>query len=220
MKLLPLLLAAFAFFAGSVRALEITYSQTITKVPASGGVSVDAYFPFFDVALPEIPDDAVLERVRVVITQTISAVISVFASPGQAVTLAPVITSSFWLPTLAQLSASESYTTAGQISSFGTFTSGYNAFFQMESSTDVGRNKYLPSLGAGGVALSGTTVFSPGATAPVGAFVVSDLGVIQSTYSVTYTYGVPDGGSTMPLLLVGLLSCRWIAFRRWTVSRW
>ena len=44
--------------------------------------------------------------------------------------------------------------------------------------------------------------------------------VSSTTQAPVVTKRVPDGGSTLPLLLVGLLSCRWIKSRQSKGSQW
>ena len=194
---------------GSSTASEITYTQTITTQPGSGFAPLSGSVPLFDVSRPDIPDMATLEWVRVEVTQIIVAGLTISGAPGLAVVAAPVLTSVFQSPSLRALTDSETFSSSGEIPAGGSLVFSYSPTLQMLSSTDDNRRNFTPAFSGGATEawITGSTTFDG---------IVSS---IQTTYSVTYTYGVPDGGSTLPLMLAGLVSCRLIASRRWTRNR-
>ena len=207
MKTTALLLSVILI--GSSAASEITYTQTITTQPNSGFASLSGSVPLFDVSRPEIPDIATLEWVRVEVTQIIIAGLTVSGAPGLAVVAAPVLTSAFQSPSMRALTDSETFSSSGEIPAGGSLVFSYSPTLRMFSSTDDNRRNFTPAFSGGATEawITGITEFD------------GVIESIQTTYTVTYTYGVPDGGSTLLMLGLGLLSCRLIKSRQSKVRR-
>ena len=212
MKTLPLTLLALTL--GSAQALEISYTDNYFMGGGSGTVGHAGALPLFDVTRPEIPDDAVLTGVRIEASIQMWALYHLLGPPGTVLNISPTLRTTWYLLT-GHSGAALSYPKTITIPASGEYFDSFTPFFISTESTVVNLNAYTPQGSAiGFLNPQGRSEFDSGVAVAGITVLENNISAHQSNYRVTYTYGVPDGGSTLPLLLAGLISCRWIASRR------
>jgi hypothetical protein len=227
MRIQRLFTAALVFLcAKAAPALEISYSTTSFRGITSGYAGHGASLPSFDVASADIPDNAFLQSVGFAVEFT--SFLSILFINGP--TAAPTVFTGnarfiydfgnyfdFIKPTVTHIKPFTSNPVLPN--NQGTANVADSALLQFGDSNLA---RYLPGFSGEvqGVLLLGSISaglqdFTPALTPgnPFGGGIFADLIGSSATTTVTYTYGitsgppanVPDGGSNMFLLGLGIL---------------
>ncbi|MES2469975.1 MAG: hypothetical protein V4675_21975 [Verrucomicrobiota bacterium] len=215
MKTLPLLIAVFALFVGSAGAAEISYTATGSDSNTGGVGRIDLRVPAFDTLRPEIPDAAYLMGVNIEIAANGLGAAAVWQTDNADAFTVNAIGSIQWVLWTHAVGGESLYSSQPlsipSIPGFASF-GGLSNF----STTDANLAAYDRSLLLGpevrfnleGHAFMTLLAPFPAQDSGFMGFATVDMIGANATAKVTYTYGVPDGGSTLPLLLAGLVSCR------------
>ncbi|MES2467017.1 MAG: hypothetical protein V4675_06930 [Verrucomicrobiota bacterium] len=210
------LIAAFALLAGSAGALEITYS-TSENTDARGHLRVK--LPLFDPSRPEIPDNASLNGVRIEVSASSILLLAIARTDNATPSTLNAVAIFQWGG--SQLLGSSLFSavdavpfSAGIFPGSATVPTTATMVFQgatnpsfMPGTIDGWPNEFLFIDLNVSARIEPVEPFLTRDSGFLGFASLDMLGV-RADSKVTYIYGVPDGGSTLPLLLAGLVSCR------------
>ncbi|MES2469976.1 MAG: VPDSG-CTERM sorting domain-containing protein [Verrucomicrobiota bacterium] len=223
---LILAVSLFSISAGMSGAVEITYTALSNQSgPASGSGSIS--LPLFDPASAQIPDNAVLMGVRITLTDRSIGYFNVSNNTTEPIEFSGIGRLNvryFGLNATASAGAGFEDTeitpfsvpvAAGGVGGMGFFAdntwsiSGDPSRF-LASNQDYDWFSLTRSTGFFLSSLSP----APNGNPFSGIVLIGEMSSVGATGTITYTYSVPDGGSTALLFGFGLLTLRHLKSRR------
>lgn len=202
--------ALFLFSAGAAAALEITFTSSASiSGPSAQGGTLNLSLPLFDLSNPDIPDNASIQGVAVTVTTAIIGYFNLWNNTAtQIVYNGTASVRGFFSPPLGNLSKDfifdDLVVAPGRLGGMG---------FALNDTRSLGSPAAVFSPGAGSVPyISGYGIYDLLSLSPstnqnplTGTYLFSEMSSSSIRASITYTYGVPEGGSSAIMLGLGLL---------------